>query len=74
MTYEALLVGGCLLAALSIVSLVSAWADRRSPRLAAIFVVVSGGVLLTAVGKADDGFQLVDIPLAFVEVITSFLK
>jgi len=71
---DILLVSGVVLAILSIVPMLTAWVERRRPRLATIGVVVSGVLLLLGIFRASDGFQLSDIPHAFINVAALILN
>jgi hypothetical protein len=62
------LVVGLLLAWLAIPSIVSAYSDRRAPRVSAILVVIAGGLVLYALRMRPEGYHWSDIPEAFVRV------
>ena len=66
------LVIGLVLVAFSIPSLLGAMADRRSPRVAALVIVVGGGLIALALSRQSYG--LTDIPEAFVRVVAHFLR
>lgn len=74
MTFEILLVSGCILAMLSIVSIVSALIDGHTPRVAAVVAVTSGGLILAAAAMAEDGLQFADVPNAFAVIVAAFLN
>jgi len=74
MSFELLLVMGSILAVLSGVAVLTALIEGRRPRIAAIMVMISGGLLMLAIMKAEDGLQWADVPDAFVTVVASILN
>jgi len=66
------LVIGLVLCALSIPSIMSAFADGRAPRVAAIVLLVGGVLTVVALSNKRGGYAIVDIPAAFVRVIATF--
>ncbi|GEM_PF-2401347 len=74
MTFEILLVTGCILAVLSIVTILTARIEGRRPRVAAITVVVAGALILAAAMIAEDGLQFSDVPESFVQIIAAILN
>lgn len=74
MSFDILLVVGCVLGALSIVSVMSALVDGRRPRVAAFVVVVSGALILGAAYVAPDGLQPSDVPNSFVNIAAQMLN
>lgn len=68
------LVLGITLAAFSIPSMVSAFADRRTPRVSALVVILAGVLILWAMNTQPNGYQWRDIPETFVRVIARFLN
>lgn len=71
---DILFVVGTILAVLSLVTVLTAWIENRRPRIASVAVVIAGGILVFAAATAPDGFQLTDIPDAFINVIAMVLK
>jgi len=69
MSYEILLVAGSVLFVFSFVAVMTAWAEGRRMRRAAIVVMVSIGLLGLAIMQDDDGMIWRDVPDAFVTVI-----
>jgi len=63
------LVVGLVLAALSVPSLLSAWADGRAPRLGALLVLVAGVLVVLAFNAKPMGYRFDDVPQAFYRVI-----
>ena len=69
MTQDIYLVIGILLIGFSIPSMFGALADRRSPRVAAVVIVVGGCLILLALSQKPGGYPLDDIPRAFIRVL-----
>lgn len=69
MNTDLMLVIGIVLAVLSIPSMLSALNDGRAPRLAAITVLIAGGLVIVALSQKPGGYQVRDIPNAFYRVI-----
>ena len=69
MDSDLLLVIGLVLAALAIPSIVSAFADGRRPRVAAVTVVAGAIMVLAAIATYPGGYRLQDIPLAITRVV-----
>jgi len=74
MSNDIMLVTGVILAALAIPAIISAWSDNRSPRLAAIVVLIAGGLIVIAAQTWPGGFTFADIPGAFVRVAGEILR
>jgi hypothetical protein len=74
MSFESLLVLGLVLLALSGVALLNALVESRPPRVAAMVVVIAGGLILWAVLKTAHPLGWEDIPRAFVSVVAGFLS
>ncbi len=68
------LVVGLVLVVFAVPSIMGAMSNRRTPRAAAIAIVVGGGLILYAVGQTPGGYDLADIPNAFVRVVNHFLR
>jgi len=73
MNSDLLLVTGMILAVLSGVSIMTAWIDKRRPRVASVVVVIAGGLILWGISISPNGFTLDNIPRAFVNVIGAIL-
>jgi hypothetical protein len=69
MPFDLYLVIGIVILAFAIPSIVSALSDGRAPRVAAVMVLIGGGLVVWAVAKKPGGYTLEDIPHAFVRVI-----
>ena len=58
MDYDLIFVVGLVIGAFTIPALVSAYADRRAPRLAALFVIISGGMIAYAAHMRAEPYEL----------------
>ncbi|MGB7316810.1 MAG: hypothetical protein WBC85_02485 [Planktotalea sp.] len=68
MSYDLALVLGLVIAGFSIPAIVSAFSDNRTPRAAAITVMLGGGLIVWAVMGKPGGYTLDQIPEIFVKV------
>ncbi len=66
------LVIGILIAGFSIPSMLGALVDRRSPRLAAVLIVIGGALILLALSQQSYAWP--DIPEAFIRVLAQVLR
>lgn len=62
------LVIGMVIAGFSIPAIVSAFSDSRTPRAAALMVMLGGGMIAWAVTGKPGGYTLDGIPEVFVKV------
>mgnify|MGYP006001089679 CR=1 FL=1 len=74
LTQDLLLVIGIVVVALSIPSIMGALAERRSPRTAAVAVLVGGSLILLAISQKPGGYTLEEVPQAFVRVVAYFIR
>ena len=74
MTNDLYLVIGVVVLALSIPSILGALIDQRAPRTPAIMLLIGGGLVVLAVTQQPGGYEIQDVPDAFVRVIGSFLR
>ena len=74
MSSDLLLVLGTAIGALSLVATLTALIEGRRPRVASIVVMISGGLSVLGTMTAPDGFQLVDVPNAYIRVIADVLN
>ncbi len=74
MTQGIYLVIGILMVGFSIPSMFGALADRRSPRAAAIVIMIGGSLILLALSQKPGGYDLEDIPRAFIRVLAYFFR
>jgi hypothetical protein len=68
------LVLGIVIAGFAIPSIVSAFSEGRAPRVAAIMVVIAGGLIAFAVSQKPSGYKFSDVPASFVHVIGRFIR
>ncbi|MEM0937618.1 MAG: hypothetical protein AAGJ91_17115 [Pseudomonadota bacterium] len=73
MSSDYYLVIGLIVGALSIPAVISAFSESRPPRAAAILIIISAGMILTAVLQKPGGYSFEEIPAAFVSVMRSVL-
>jgi hypothetical protein len=73
MQYDLYLVIGLVIVGFAIPSMVSAYAESRAPRAAAIVLLIGGGLVTYAVTQSPEGYRLEDIPHAFVRVIAQIM-
>ncbi|SDF02392.1 hypothetical protein [Sulfitobacter delicatus] len=73
MNTDLALVIGCLLAVLSVPSILSALTDRRAPRASALTVLIAGGLILYALRANPGGYSFAELPNVFVSVAADFL-
>ncbi|OHC57719.1 MAG: hypothetical protein A3D16_15595 [Rhodobacterales bacterium RIFCSPHIGHO2_02_FULL_62_130] len=73
MNTDLYLVIGLVIGALSIPSLLGAFAESRRPRAGAILLLISGVLVVVAVTQKPSGYTFAEIPHVFVRVIGSFL-
>ena len=74
MQFDTYLVIGLIILGFSIPSIVSAYSEGRAPRIAAIMLLIGGGLVAYAVTQNPIGYTLEDIPQAFVRVIGQFVR
>ncbi|MCP3970261.1 MAG: hypothetical protein GY717_08090 [Rhodobacteraceae bacterium] len=68
------MVVGIILVGLSVPSILGAIADRRSPRVAAITILVGGTLILLALSQKPGGYTLQEVPEAFVRVVAHYFR
>jgi hypothetical protein len=68
MSYDMALVLGLVIAGFSIPAIVSAFSDGRTPRAAALMVMIGGGLVAWSVTSKPGGYTLDNIPEVFVKV------
>ena len=66
------LVVGMVLAVLAIPAIVSAFADGRPPRTAAITAIIAGGLMVYAINQKEGGYRFRDLPNVVYKVIGEF--
>ena len=70
---DVFLVAGVIIGALAIPSILNAYSEGRSPRTAALMILVSGCCIVFAVSSSPVGYTMQDVPNAFVRVFSRFL-
>ena len=67
------LVLGVVIALLSIPSILSAMTDGRAPRASAVTILIAGALIIFAVKTHPGGYQISDVPHAFVTVVARYM-
>ena len=73
MNPDLFLVLGIVIAGFSIPSILSATTDGRAPRASAVTILIAGALVLYAMQTKEGGYELSDIPDAFVRVAAQFM-
>ncbi|KQB11651.1 hypothetical protein H9N28_15360 [Rhodobacter capsulatus] len=68
------LVLGILVSAFAIPAVLSAFADSRPPRAAALAVMIGGGLILLAMATKPGGYTPGQIPETFARILARFLN
>ena len=66
------LIAGRVLAVLSLPAVFSAFADGRTPRIAAIVMIIAGGMVVFALSTKPGGYRMHEIPQVFFQVVGKF--
>ncbi len=74
MQFDIYLVIGLVILVFSIPSIVSSYSEGRAPRIAAIMLLIGGGMVVYALTQKVGGYTFEDIPRAFVRVVGHFLN
>lgn len=74
MDADFILVVGLVLAVFPIPSIVSAFSDNRAPRVAAIVLLIGGGLSVYAISNKPGGYTLAEIPNVFVQVVGRYVN
>ncbi|KMK68421.1 hypothetical protein [Puniceibacterium sp. IMCC21224] len=67
------LVIGLVIGLFSIPSMISAYSDERPPRVAALCLVLAGGLILNAMQNKPGGFRVSELPHVFYGVVGRLL-
>lgn len=67
------LVVGLIIAVFSVPSVISAITESRAPRVAAIALIVGGGMVVWAVKEHPGGYKVDEIPNVIVRVIGRYI-
>ena len=73
MDYDLYLVIGLVIAVFSVPAVVSALSDNRTPRAAAIVLIISGGLVAWAAASKSAGYTLDQIPNVIINVVARYL-
>jgi FtsH-binding integral membrane protein len=74
MDFDLIFVIGVALVAFSIPSLVSAYADRRWPKTAALMLLIAGGAIAYAMQENPDVYSISTIDETIVNVMGRYLN
>ena len=74
MPYDLYLTIGAIVLVFAIPSVVSAISQGRAPRVAAIMVLIGGGLVAAAATQKPGGYVLTEIPQVFVSVIAQYIR
>ncbi|MBO9466907.1 hypothetical protein TRP8649_00994 [Pelagimonas phthalicica] len=66
------LIAGLVMAVFSLPAIISAFSDGRTPRVAAIVMVIAGGLVIYALNTKQGGYRMQDIPEVFFQVVAKF--
>lgn len=73
MQHDLMLVIGLIILGFTIPSIVSAFSENRAPRVAALMLLIGGGLVVIALVQKPGGYTLNDIPHAFTRVVAHYL-
>jgi hypothetical protein len=68
------LVIGLVIGVLTVPAMLSAFSEGRTPRAAAIMLLIAGVLVVMALGRYPDGYSIADIPNAFVRVFDRYIN
>ena len=68
------LVIGLVIAVLTIPAMLTAFTEGRTPRAAAIMVLIAGVLIVLALSRHPNGYSIADIPNAFVRVFDRYIN
>lgn len=74
MSFDLTLTIGALILVFAIPAVVSAFSDGRAPRVAAVMVLIGGGMVAWAVTQKPGGYVLTEIPSVFIGVIAQVVR
>ncbi len=74
MDTDLFLVIGAIIGVLAFPALLSAYSEGRPPRSAATMIMVAGGLIVLAVMNRPGGYELSDLPDAFMNVVRHYLR
>ncbi|WP_417726488.1 hypothetical protein [Roseovarius sp.] len=65
---------GMVLGVFSIPSVLSAYSEGRAPRVAALTIIASGGLVVWAISKKPGGYSFGELPEVLVRVVARFVS
>lgn len=74
MQHDLMMVIGLIILVFSIPSIFSAFSENRAPRVAAIMLLIGGGLVVIALTQKPGGYTFRDIPHAFTRVVGYYLR
>lgn len=74
MDHDLALVVGLVVGIFSIPAVVSSISEHRAPRIAAIALIVSGGLVAWAATQKPGGYSVSDVPQTIVKVIGRYVN
>ncbi len=74
MDSDLFLVIGIIMGGFAIPALLSAFSESRAPRVGAILVMLSCGLIVVAVLNKPSGYRLDEVPGAFVRVVAKLTR
>ncbi|MEM9579411.1 MAG: hypothetical protein AAF891_01890 [Pseudomonadota bacterium] len=74
MDHDLALVIGLVVSVFSVPAMVSAFSEGRVPRVAAIAILIGGGLAAWAITGKPGGYTMEQIPEVFVQVVRDLLK
>lgn len=74
MDLDLIFVAGLVIGAFSLPALVSAFADRRAPRMAAVLMLISGAMVTYAVQMREEPYVLKDLDVVFLTVLSRYIN
>ncbi|MEO1733720.1 MAG: hypothetical protein AAFR45_08865 [Pseudomonadota bacterium] len=74
MSADQFLVLGVVLLGLAVPSALTAWAEKRRPRVAALVMLIGGGLIVFAVNEKPGGYTWADVPNAFIGVVADIIN
>jgi hypothetical protein len=72
--FDLFLIGGLVIFVLALPAIASAVTDRRSPRVAAVVLILAGGMIAYAVAMKPGGYSISDVPDAAMRVVAYFIR
>lgn len=74
MQADLFLVVGCVVGVLAVPALLSAFTHGHAPRAGAIMVLISGGLIATAVMQNPKGYTVEQLPQVFSRVVNRYVN